>query len=181
MYLFESSLTEKEGREVNQMNNKIGRKSSIWTLQCTLLFILHRVLRMQCYIKIQAAPPALKVLPVGQDSITCLASRYEIATAREFVDVDIQQCVSGEQTNITLPFNVSIQGPQKQQHWDLSLRFVACHPPPAETTCALVVQRSETAIFQGYTLTRPTGEPILQGTSVDSYFTPFPTSSLEQH
>jgi len=51
---------------------------------------------MQRYVKIQAALPALKLLPAGPDSITCPAPRQEITTARKFVDVDIQQCISGK-------------------------------------------------------------------------------------
>lgn len=54
--------------------------------------------------------------------------------------------------------------------------------PSREDMCTGGAERSETAIFQGYRVTKPTGQCIFQGTIVDSYFTPpFPTSSLEQH
>lgn len=63
---------------------------------------------MQWYLKIQAALPALQVLPGGQDPVTCLAPKGERAAARECVDVEIQQSGSGEQINPALPFSVSI-------------------------------------------------------------------------
>lgn len=141
----------------------------IWTLQHMLLFSLHRSLRTLCYITIQAALPALKTLPVGQDPITCLSFRHEVVLAKHC------WCwyttVQRTKTYI-MPLNINKSRDMEIRGWGLW-----CHPPPAETRC----QRNETGGFQGYKLTGPPGQPLLQGTIIESYFTPpFPTSSVEQ-
>lgn len=103
------------------------------------------VLRTQYYIKIQAALPALKVLPVGQKRTTWLAPRHEIATAKEFIDVFM--CVElwynsvYQESKQTSPFPsmFAFKGNKSRE----ALRiwgFMVCHPFLAET-CALVVQR----------------------------------------
>lgn len=107
------------------------------------------------------------MLPVGQDPITCLSFRHEVAVAKHCW---CRYTTAWRTKPYITPLNISRSRDTEIRGWGLQ-----CHPPPAETRC----QRSETGGFQGY---KPPGQPLLQGTIIESYFTPpFPTSSVEQH